>query len=354
MKKALCLALFLACIAHAQGQTPSPQPQIVNRTQASGTVTVVDLTAHFVTAIKIPEAVTSVAVGDPALFQAEHSDHEPDLVFVKVLTAKPAESDLLISTAAGHELCMLLVSRGQEAKSRVDFLVNYRPARSFIVEPSSLPVGVAATLPVQASPLPSTTAGTIPSRNSASSSEPVPASHSDAAIAPPIASQLSALDDLLERQQNAPLPKLFGEHPATEAAGGERIRAGVSQVIDGGEDVIVLFSVVNPQSHAILLLPPQVQLGGESKQGKLIKHSRWTSAEQLPVIAYRLSTRRLGPGKRADGVVLFERPPYKQSNETLFLQMAEAGAVDEPALAPIGFGVSTSQEDYHARRSSEK
>ena len=354
MKKALCLALFLACIASAQGQTPDPQPQIVNRTQASGAVTVVDVTAHFVTAIKIPEAVTSVAVGDPALFQAEHSDHEPDLVFVKVLTANPAESDLLISTAEGHELCMLLVSKGQEAKPPVDFLVNYRPDRSFIVEPSSLPVGVAQTLPVQASPLSPTTTATMASGNPASSSELVPASHSDLAIAAPIASQLSALDALLERQRHAPLPKLYGEHPATEVAGGERIRAGVSQVIDGGEDVIVLFSVVNPQSHAILLLPPQVQLGGESKQGKLIKQSRWTSAEQLPVIAYRLSSRRLGPGERADGVVVFERPPYKQSNETLFLQMAEAGAVDEPALAPIGFGVSTFQEDYHARRSSEK
>ena len=36
---------------------------------------------------------------------------------------------------------------------------------------------------------------------------------------------------------------------------------------------------------------------------------------------------------------MFERPPYKQSkNETLFLQMAESGAVIAPALAPIGFG----------------
>jgi hypothetical protein len=354
MKKAFCLALFLACIAHAQGQTPDPQPQIVNHTQTSGTVAVVDLTAHFVTAIRVPEAVTSVAVGDPALFQAEHSDHEPDLVFVKVLTANPAESDLLISTANGHELCMLLVSKGQEAEPPVDFLVNYRPVRSFIVEPSSLPVGVRETLSVQTSPHLQTTTGTMASGDPASSSELVPASYYDAAIAPPIASHLSALDELLERQQRNPLPKLHGEHPATKVAGGERIRAGVSEVIDGGEDVIVLFSVVNPQSHAILLMPPQVQLGGETKQGKLIKHARWTSAEQLPVIAYKLSTRRLGPGERADGVVVFERPPYKQSNETLFLQMAEAGAVNEPALAPIGFGVSTSQEDYHARRSSEK
>jgi len=29
--------------------------------------------------------------------------------------------------------------------------------------------------------------------------------------------------------------------------------------------------------------------------------------------------------------------------------MAEAGAVDHPALAPIGFGISTTEEDNHVR-----
>ena len=61
---------------------------------------------------------------------------------------------------------------------------------------------------------------------------------------------------------------------------------------------------------------------------------------QLPVEDFRLSKRRLAPGERADGVVMFERPPYKQSTETLFLQVADAGAVDKPALAPIGFGIN--------------
>jgi len=105
-------------------------------------------------------------------------------------------------------------------------------------------------------------------------------------------------------------------------------------VIDGGKAVIVLFSVLNPAGHAIELMPPQVQLGGKIKK-------KWTTAEQLPVSDYRLSTRRLGAGARADGVVIFERPSFKQASETLFLQMAESGAVDKPALAPIGFGIST-------------
>ncbi len=47
------------------------------------------------------------------------------------------------------------------------------------------------------------------------------------------------------------------------------------------------------------------------------------------VLDYRLSKRRLGPRERADGVLLFERPPYKQSNETLLLQMK---ATEQPRV----------------------
>lgn len=188
------------------------QPRIVSEPAVDGHVTVVEVRTHFVTAIRMPEAVNSVAVGDPSLFQVEHSEREPNLVFVKSLTAGPAE------------------------------------------------------------------------------------------------------------------------------------RAGVSEVIDRGQQVIVLFSAVNTTQHAILLVPPQVQLGGKSKRGKLHR-SRWTTAEQLVVEDFRLNTRRLAPGERADGVALFERPPYKESNETLLLQVAEAGAVDKPALAPIGFGVNNLREE---------
>ncbi len=69
-----------------------------------------------------------------------------------------------------------------------------------------------------------------------------------------------------------------------------------------------------------------------------------SNSEQLPVEDFRMSQRRIGPGERADGVLIFQRPSFKQSNETLLLQMAESGAVDRPALAPIGFGISSLRE----------
>jgi hypothetical protein len=58
-----------------------------------------------------------------------------------------------------------------------------------------------------------------------------------------------------------------------------------------------------------------------------------------------LNPRRLGPGERADGVLVFTRPGFKQSNESVFLQVAESGAIDKPALAPIGFGVSATRKE---------
>ena len=141
------------------------------------------------------------------------------------------------------------------------------------------------------------------------------------------------LDKLLDRQRQAALPALYGQHPG-EGEAGPRVKAGVSDVLDEGREVAVLFSVVNPANHAIEIPPPQVQLGGKVKK-------KWTTAEQLHVIDFRLSARRIGAGQRADGVVVFERPGFKQSNETLFLQIADSGAVDLPALAPIGFGISS-------------
>ncbi len=165
--------------------------------------------------------------------------------------------------------------------------------------------------------------------------------------------QPRSLDELLSRQERAPLPALYGERIEGENVKGDRLRAGISEVIDGGQHVVVLFSVVNTSKHAILLMTPQVQLGGKTRTGKIVKHDRWSTAEPLTIIDFRLNRRRLGCGERADGVVMFERPPYKQSNETLFLQMAESGAVDRPALAPIGFGVSSLREGEHGTPRAE-
>ena len=334
----ICLCSAVSAVAQ------TVQPRIVSEPAVDNHVTVVEVRTHFVTAIRMPEPIHSVAVGDPSLFQVEHSEREPNLVFVKSLTAGPAESNLLVSTGNGHETSLLLVSRGEHAKD-VDLVVSYRRAGSFLIEPDYPSPLVGETVPTRTTQAAASPAiaglgtGPIAVRPVSLAADPQPAADSSGEPA-----RRSSLDELLTRQQRAPLPTLYGEHPGVENPSGDHVRAGVSEVIDVGQQVIVLFSAVNPTQHAILLVPPQIQLGGKSKRSKLHR-SRWTTAEQLAVEAFRLSTRRLAPGERADGVMLFERPPYKQSSETLLLQVAEAGAVDKPALAPIGFGVNKLREE---------
>jgi hypothetical protein len=57
----------------------------------------------------------------------------------------------------------------------------------------------------------------------------------------------------------------------------------------------------------------------------------------LEIRDYRLSTTRLEPGERADGVVVFDRPNIKESTEKLFLQIAQADQVDRPILIHLPF-----------------
>ena len=105
----------------------------------------------------------------------------------------------------------------------------------------------------------------------------------------PVADPGAGLDALLERQRQAPLPVLYGEKPGIVPPGTEILKTGVSEVIDHGKEVVVLFSVVNLQKHAVELMPPQVQLGGKVRKGKIVHHVVWSTSEQLPVEDFRMS-----------------------------------------------------------------
>ena len=352
MRHFMALAFTLGLLGSASGQTPARptapvviasagagaklDPVILTRASLDDGVVTLRLMPRVATSIRMPEPVNSVVIGDPEHFQAEHSEHEPELVTVKPVSTEAAQTNLLITTTLGHQVNLLLISSGQQnaGTQTVDLLLKYgKPTGgSFLVEESPVSalliaetqrLDVPGRLPEPAAPIPSTSLSELIKTVSIGSSGTV--DEKSTAI----------LDKLLDRQKHAALPVLYGQH-AGEIEAGPRIRAGVSEVLDEGKDVVVLFSAVNPANHAIEILPPQVQLGGKLKK-------KWTTAEQLRVIDFRLSTRRLGAGQRADGVVVFERPSFKQSNETLFLQVADSGAVDLPALAPIGFGISSFQ-----------
>ena len=353
MRHFMALAFTLGLLGSASGQSPARptaqaviapagagaklDPVILTRATLDDGVVTLRLIPRVATSIRMPEPVNSVVIGDPEHFQAEHSEHEPELVTVKPVSTEAAQTNLLITTTLGHQVNILLISSGQQSAGTqtVDLLLKYgKPSGgSFLVEESSASALLIAE--TQTLDVPGKLSGSTPA---------VPPVTSLADLIKTVAADPSStvdekssaiLDKLLDRQKRAALPVLYGQHPG-QIETGPRIRAGVSEVLDEGKDVVVLFSALNPANHAIEILPPQVQLGGKLKK-------KWTTAEQLRVVDFRLSTRRLGAGQRADGVVVFERPSFKQSNETLFLQVADSGAVDLPALAPIGFGISSFQ-----------
>ena len=247
----------------------------------------------FVSAIQMTEPVNSIAVGDPALFQVEHSEREPELVLVKALTERSSETNLLVSTIHGRQFSFLLVNRGSAAAlTKVDFLLQYKSATSFLVEPEVVPFpligqtatieqsGAAASTAAKANAKPERPSEVLPTALSLNASGTAGV-HADTAL-----NQSTPLDDLLRRQENAPLPVLYGRADRRRERKGRPTPVGVSEVLDGGDQVTVLFSVLNTSKHAILLMPPQVQLGGKSRIGKLVKHDRWSTAEQLPVAGF--------------------------------------------------------------------
>ena len=73
------------------------KPAVTDLPVSGNSVTDLHLRPLFTTTIRLPEVVTSVAVGAPTLFEVEHSDQEPRLVFVKPSTKESATSNLVIA-----------------------------------------------------------------------------------------------------------------------------------------------------------------------------------------------------------------------------------------------------------------
>ncbi len=314
------LGMILAS-TEGSADTEEVQPRIVRKSLVTGKVVVLDLGSHFVTTIRMPEAVSSVVVGDPILFKVEHSDKEPKLVFVKPLTTEPVQSNLLVSTTGGRNCSFLLRAREGERPREdetlqtnlmypVDFLMEWAPGRGFLIEETSFSsLLISETL----------------SASLANGGSPTTNDQGGSARRPTAEPAIGKLDLLLEQQARNSLPSLEGSH----------FRVAVSRVHEEDREVFVLFSVVNQSRQNLELLPPQVQLAGTLRRRKLP-----VSSEQLPVVQSILRPGKLRPKERADGVVQFERPLFKQSNQTYLLQIAESEAVDLPVLIPIHLGRS--------------
>ncbi len=92
-------------------------------------VTVLHLRPEFESTIRMPEEITSVILGSPGEFKAEHNEGEPEYVYVKPIVKEAAQSNLLIATKSGQHVTLELVSDGSSVTNPtqpVDFLIEYR------------------------------------------------------------------------------------------------------------------------------------------------------------------------------------------------------------------------------------
>jgi len=291
----ITVALLLFSIAAAQSELP--QARIVNLSVDLQQVLVLHLRPGYVSSVRVLEEVSSVVLGDPGAFKAEHSEAEPQLVFFKATTAKPAQTNALITTKSGREIPLSLVSRGKSDQSEVvDYVLNYERPHSFLITSNHSSFVVGDT-------------------QSVASGDP-PANPTEVNAAAKQEQQLLKAERL--------------ENPHWE---GKLLRVAVGQTTEKEQQMAVPFAVLNASARTIEVLPPQIQLAGTSRD----KHRKAIKAEPVAIKDYWMTTRRLAPGGRADGLVVFERPSFKESRERLLLAVAQAEEVDRPVLAPIAF-----------------
>jgi hypothetical protein len=284
-------------------------------------VTTLHLRPEFESIIRMPEEVTSVILGSPGSFKAEHNEGEPQYVYVKPITKEPAQTNLLIATKSGLHVTLELVSDGTaNATAPVDFLIEYRTSHSFLVgvDPATFP---AAKPPVA-----------VEDRTPKSG---LPATgHGSAWMGG------SALDVEYEQQ-------LRINSPAWTKWDGQQIETSIGDVRQWSNETVVSYSIFNASGQPVEVVPPQIQITGhKTAKKKKKKEGKDILSDQLLVREYRQSATRLEPGGRADGVVVFDRPNFKESTERLFLQFAQADQVDRPILIRIPFTPPIAAESH--------
>ena len=298
--------LFLAMVSPVFAGPATPG-RVVTLTLNSAEITQIHLRPEFESIIHLPEEVTSVVLGDPGDFKAEHSEGEPTYVYVKPIKKTPGQSNLLIATKSGHHVTLELINDGElGAQDPVDFLIEYKDSGAFLLTKAN---GAGTSNNETAAPAPAVVA---------TRKGPSPGA------AP------SALELEYQAQQRINTPQWTKWE-------GKNIETSLGDVRQYDNQVVVSYSIFNPTNSPVEVVPPQIQVSGVTLKNKKKKGGKEIIADQLEIRDYRLSTTRLEAGGRADGVVLFDRPNYKQSTERLSLQIAQADKVDQPILVHLPF-----------------
>ena len=99
----------------------------------------------------------------------------------------------------------------------------------------------------------------------------------------------------------------------------KQIETSIGDMRQWSNETVISYSILNSSNQPVEIVPPQIQITGRQATKKKKKEGKGIISDQLEIRDYRLSTTRLEPGERADGVVVFDRPNFKESTEKLFL-----------------------------------
>jgi hypothetical protein len=293
-------------------------PNVAFDTVVESQVQDVHLRPLFETAIRLPAAVSSIAIGAPTLFEAEHKAQEPNIVFVKPSTHQAAVSNLLIAMVNGETVSVRLISPGDAGSSEpVDFVVDYQQPRSLFGGST----GITSVAPVQ-----SVQRHDDGLTGEAARITPVPSFDASGAIS--AQSSIAAPTWLTA----ADLTKLIRE----DARAPNDIAIAIGTIRQEQDNMTVSFSVLNVSSKWVTIMPPQVEITNPL-QSKKDKKKNGTFAVPVVVQEYRLQNPKLPPGARADGSVIFTKPESKLAKEGLLLHVATSAAIDTPVYYPLPF-----------------
>ena len=292
----------------------------------------------FTSTIHVGEVVSSLVVGAPTLFEVEHKDSEPNLIFVKPSTHLPAESNLLIALASGETISIRLISPGDAGSTDpTDFVVDYRGRKSMFESR-------AVVLGTPGRDLTGPTTENV--RRVDDNDEPL-SSHSDVTVSGPSTLALHA-DSALDHQLIVGSPHWvtvpeLAKLIKANALAPNCIAIAIGDIRQEGDDMVVSFSILNVSHHWVSIMPPQIELTNPLLSKKDAK-KKGSFAQPIAPTEYKLDNPKLSPGARADGSITFPKPDSKISKESLLLHIATSASIDTPVYYPLPFVAPSSEE----------
>lgn len=304
--RSLALMLLAASLAWSQA-AHHPVLRITTIVLEPNQVPVLHLAPGFSTSLQLNSEVNAIAVGDPSLFKVEHAEGEPALVFIKPLSTRPAISNALITVKNGQVISLQLVS-DPDSTDPIDSLVNLHGDANHPAEQRMRSFLIAETR-------------ALGEEQKEQKSEIVPGN----------VAQLKSE------------PAKEDQDPVWQ---GRELTVAIGASWQRENETHLQFSVVNRTRKEIEILPPQILLVGKTS-GKQVK------SEPVAISRFHLAVRQLGPGEHCEGLVIFKRPSFKQSNEHLELMIARADQVDRPTRLPLEFTPQRNEEDDDPRRTEQ-